>query len=222
MNSGIIFFLLVIKLLILKLNASIHWEKIKWARGCDFKNKDLSNKKVRREDCDTLCSKTLRCTHYTWTTYNGGTCWMKHGRVNKKDALETYDKTMICGIVSASESMDVTFPTCLFKSGQAFDPNISDYSSPDYLTIWINTISSDYGTDFNPYYQGAMIDICKKSSKIPVFYAYIIAFQARKDKGLQDCNIDPDKNLCFLGADYIRNNRQLLVERYTHQASKID
>ena len=66
-----------------------------------------------------------------------------------------------------------------------------------------------------------MIDICKKSSKIPVFYAYIIAFQARKDRNLQDCDVAPSNNLCYQGANYIRQNRQLLVNRYGHQASKI-
>jgi hypothetical protein len=219
-GPSLIFFLFIIKLLILNINATIYW-KGNWARRCDFKDKDLLNKKTRDKDCFRLCFKTHKCTHFTWTKHNGGTCWLKYGRVTKKDAFETHDKKMICGIVSASESMDLTFPECLFKSGQAFNPNISDYSLPDYITIWINTISSDFGTDFNPYYQGKMIDICKSGSKIPVFYSYIIAFQARKDKGLQNCNIDPDQNLCIHGADYIRENRQLLVDRYTHQASKI-
>jgi hypothetical protein len=66
-----------------------------------------------------------------------------------------------------------------------------------------------------------MIDICKNNNKIPVFYSYIIAFEARKSAGLQDCNVDPNHNLCYHGSQYIRDNRQLLVSRYTHQASKI-
>jgi hypothetical protein len=36
-----------------------------------------------------------------------------------------------------------------------------------------------------------MIDACKQYNKVPVFYAYIIAFEARHQIGLDDCNVAP-------------------------------
>ena len=66
-----------------------------------------------------------------------------------------------------------------------------------------------------------MIDKCKQFAKTPVFYAYIIAFQARAMMGLQDCDVDPNNNLCKKGSQFIRDNRALLVSRYTHWAKSI-
>ena len=56
--------------------------------------------------------------------------------------------------------------------------------------------------------------------KIPVFYAYIIAFEARNDWNLQDCNVGYP-NLCQQGSKYIRENYDHIVERYKHQSSNI-
>ena len=53
------------------------------------------------------------------------------------------------------------------------------------------------------------------------FYAYIIAFEARFKAGLQDCDVSNTNSLCTKGADFIKNNRQHLIERYRHQATKI-
>ena len=78
---------------------AINWQTGNWAMSCDFKGNDLSNKNSRGEDCSGICSKTAGCTHYTWTNYNGGTCWMKSGNVGKNNAISTTDKSMVCGIV---------------------------------------------------------------------------------------------------------------------------
>ena len=69
-----------------------------------------------------------------------------------------------------------------------------------------------------------MIKKCLQLNKVPVFYAYIIAFEARRAEKLYDCNdgqADPNHNLCTHGAEFIKNNRALLVSRYTHQATNI-
>jgi hypothetical protein len=81
---------------------AIVWQLDNWAFSCDFKNNDLSNSRVLGKDCGPLCVKTRSCTHFTWTTYNGGTCWMKKGTVSKYDAFNTDDNTMVCGIVGGS------------------------------------------------------------------------------------------------------------------------
>lgn len=86
---------------------------------CYFLNNDLTNARVRREDCKDRCASTPRmryrcidfdfdskhfvlpldCTHFTWTNFNEGTCWMKRSRVSAIDAHKSVDKLAVCGIV---------------------------------------------------------------------------------------------------------------------------
>ena len=79
---------------------AINWQPGDWAMSCDFKGNDLSNKKSRGEDCSRICTQTHGCTHYTWTSYLGGTCWMKSGQISKNNAFQTTDKTMACGVIA--------------------------------------------------------------------------------------------------------------------------
>ena len=46
-----------------------------------------------------MCDKTIRCTHFAWTNYNGGTCWMKYGTVSKSDAIFTNDYSNLYSLV---------------------------------------------------------------------------------------------------------------------------
>ena len=78
---------------------AINWQTGNWAMSCDFKGNDLSNTTSPDEDCSGICSKTAWCTHYTWTNFNGGTCWLKFGNVGKNNATSSTDKSMVCGIV---------------------------------------------------------------------------------------------------------------------------
>ena len=50
--------------------------------------------------CGTACKSNSRCTHFVWTPYNGGTCYMKSGIVSKSDAVYIGDDLMICGYLS--------------------------------------------------------------------------------------------------------------------------
>lgn len=117
------------------------------------------------------------------------------------------------------------FPGSNFKHGIAFDGVFNDdyYKRYDYISIWINSpwAEDQSNTNFNPYWHGEMIKKCKQHGKMPVFYAYVIAFEARAKFGFQDCDVHPTNNLCHKGANFIRNNRALLVSRYTHQATEI-
>ena len=125
-------------------------------------------------------------------------------------------------IVTTGGAVNTKFPGCQFRNGRNYDQPGTDYSQYDYVSIWINTPASDgSGTNFNQYYQGEMIKATKKAGKIPLFYAYIIAFEARYRKNLQDCDMSGSNNLCTDGANFIRDNRALLVSRYTHQANAI-
>ena len=66
---------------------------------CDFKDQSSKSALVKREECSERCSQSIDCTHFVWTKYKGGTCWMKSGNVSSEDAFKTGDKTMLCGIL---------------------------------------------------------------------------------------------------------------------------
>ena len=68
--------------------------------SCDFNNHDLSNVRIAPELCGPKCASTSGCTHFTWTGWNGGTCWMKYGPISKSDAYSTSDPTMVCGVLN--------------------------------------------------------------------------------------------------------------------------
>ncbi|CAF1508701.1 unnamed protein product [Adineta ricciae] len=78
--------------------AAIHWNG-NWAFACDFYKNDLTDARIPGEQCGGRCAATSGCTHFTWTTYNGGTCWMKHGHARKENAFSTGDRSMVCGVV---------------------------------------------------------------------------------------------------------------------------
>ena len=69
-----------------------------WAMGCDFVGNDLTNAKIPGEQCSSRCRQTSGCTHFTWTSYQGGTCWMKSGFVTTANAI-TSDPSAVCGLL---------------------------------------------------------------------------------------------------------------------------
>ena len=92
---------LLLLVMVASSRAQIAWNG-NWAMGCDFKGNDLSNARVRGEDCSSKCQSTPGCTHFTWSNYNGGTCWMKKGAVSKSDAFASSNQGKVCGIVANS------------------------------------------------------------------------------------------------------------------------
>ncbi|CAF0937648.1 unnamed protein product [Adineta ricciae] len=77
---------------------AIHWNG-NWAFACDFYKNDLTDARIPGEQCGGRCAATSGCTHFTSTTYNGGTCWMKHGHATKENAFSTGDRSVVCGVV---------------------------------------------------------------------------------------------------------------------------
>lgn len=70
-----------------------------WALDCDFYGNDLTNARIRGEDCGGRCSSTNGCTHFTWTTHNGGTCWMKQGQISTNQANYKPGVGAVCGVM---------------------------------------------------------------------------------------------------------------------------
>lgn len=101
---------------------SINWNG-HWASQCDFEGNDLSNKPSTSEDCGGLCDAIDRCTHFAWTTHNGGTCWLKKGHVTKDEAQFTGDWDTLCGFSAGNTSPDFSGTDGFSFSFDPHNPN---------------------------------------------------------------------------------------------------
>lgn len=81
------------------LTGRIQWDANNSAVQCAFTGNDLTNALSKPEDCHGLCASTPECTHYTWTDFNSGTCWMKANAVSRSQAITKLEQNAICGIV---------------------------------------------------------------------------------------------------------------------------
>ena len=103
MNKIVLRIILVLALLAFQssLAQNIQWQPGNWAFACDFTGGDLKNVQISGDLCGGRCATTNGCTHFTWTTYLGGTCWMKSGNANISNAFYTGNNTMACGVVQS-------------------------------------------------------------------------------------------------------------------------
>ena len=102
------------------------------------------------------------------------------------------------------------FSTCRFHFGTDNSKATGTLMNEvDYLTAWAGS-AEDYNMD-------SFFKNCKNNYKTPVIISYILAFTARRDQGLQDCNVGtPD--LCHAGANYIRQNTNRILSQYVKYA----
>ncbi len=68
---------------------------------------------------------TPGCTHFTWTSYNGGTCWMKSGDVSKNDAFDVNDGSNVCGIMDVNWNGNNWALACDFRGGDFANARVS-------------------------------------------------------------------------------------------------
>jgi len=73
-----------------------------WANQCDWNGSDMSNVQSSGEDCGSICISTGGCTHFTWTSYNSGTCWLKKGSVSLDQAIYNSDPASVCGMLKST------------------------------------------------------------------------------------------------------------------------
>ncbi|GAB9465969.1 hypothetical protein Gpo141_00003355 [Globisporangium polare] len=76
--------------------------KAQWDFRCDFQAQDLLNQQAESVRCGDICDYVAGCTHWTWTTYLGGTCWLKHGSTNR--VYTSADAN--CGFIAARFKVD--------------------------------------------------------------------------------------------------------------------
>ncbi|CAF4471790.1 unnamed protein product [Rotaria socialis] len=79
------------------IKCTVNWNG-NWAFACDFHGNDMYSVRSSGEHCGGKCANTHGCTHFAWTLYNGGTCWLKSGHVSKSDAFPTGRHDMVCGV----------------------------------------------------------------------------------------------------------------------------
>jgi beta-glucanase (GH16 family) len=96
-----LFFLLMFTIFCVSSSQSINWQPGNWAMNCDFEGNDLSNVQTKGELCSSKCQSTFGCTHYSWSDYNGGTCWLKKGPISKDKAI--FKLNTVCGIVETGQ-----------------------------------------------------------------------------------------------------------------------
>ncbi len=126
---------------------------------------------------------------------------------------------MACLALWGSERAQAELSQCKFNFGMSYQgPTYASPAEVDYLTLWTGA-----DEDFNDFWEGAMLKACKPGGKLagrtPVYYSYIIAFTARRDLGLKDCDVGTP-NLCQQGANFIRQKKARILSQYDKFASE--
>ncbi len=104
--------------------------------------------------------------------------------------------------------------------GCAFSWGINDTGKPppsyvSFVSVWVG--SEPQGGLGGACNGCQSIKRTQAINAIPVYYAYIIAFQGH-NAGLGDCNLDNSGNLCTDGAELIRSKRESIVSIYANYA----
>ncbi|CAG0882306.1 unnamed protein product, partial [Cyprideis torosa] len=76
-------------------NCKLNFGDNNWARGCEFPGNDFKILQIPGEHCGQACADDARCTHFTWNTYKGGTCFLKEGQAS--DIVCNNDTSFVCG-----------------------------------------------------------------------------------------------------------------------------
>lgn len=104
------FLLVVAFIAVIGCTSAFHWNSEEfigsWAMDCDFKSNDIEGERLPGDQCSKRCQQTACCTHYVWTNYQGGTCWMKKGSTSKGNAV--WSQGAVCDIIESN------FEPCFF------------------------------------------------------------------------------------------------------------
>lgn len=92
--------------------------------GYDFVDNDIGNAwAAAAEDCCALCNAFSGCKAFSWTDFNGGTCWFKSGR----------GQVVVNSKVKSSILMASTYvPNCNIESGTDYVGNDISNAAEQY------------------------------------------------------------------------------------------
>jgi hypothetical protein len=158
MNKVIIIGCFLAVLNIIELSECIAWKTVIWSNNCNFIGRDYNKVYVAEAECGLRCEREEECTHFTWTKYKNGTCYMKNGEVRLENAfkVETYS---FCGVISTTK---ITTKNALFDENQFNASSISNNNGTfneakeikwiaDSISTWAHNCDFQ-GKDFNKYY----------------------------------------------------------------------
>jgi hypothetical protein len=72
---------------------------------------------IKGDKCRPLCNTIPGCSHYTWKSLDGGTCYLKTGPIDKHEAVKSDDVSSICGLAD----MILNENTCRMERGLSQD-----------------------------------------------------------------------------------------------------
>jgi len=93
-----------------RVGGGISWTvsgSVTWASNCDWSGGDIGNVATAGSGCGPACQGNSNCDHFTWTNYNGGTCWLKHfGTINNPSnpAPITGPSGSLCGYLTSQSA----------------------------------------------------------------------------------------------------------------------
>jgi hypothetical protein len=117
------------------------------------------------------------------------------------------------------------FSRCKMNYGQDWSGASAKYpANLTYIRAWLGSTGDSLG-DFIT----SMLNGCKTggvlAGRTPMMIGYVIAFAARAEVGLQDCDVAQKQglstSLCTNGTQYIRQNKQHLLDRHRTLAAQI-
>lgn len=88
-------------------------QELKWtqnvAYGCNFTvNHDFKMAKTNQIDCRKKCFSTYGCSHFVWSSKEGGTCFLKKNAISKSEVIASNDPSSFCGIVEGKSDKKLT------------------------------------------------------------------------------------------------------------------
>ncbi|CAI5992064.1 unnamed protein product [Closterium sp. NIES-64] len=91
--------------------------KVQWSLDCDWVGNDIGRAAGKGETCGQQCLSRADCTHWTWSAFNGGTCWLK-------------------GAINATELVPATGTSCGYRVTDSATGNpytaVQQYLNPGY------------------------------------------------------------------------------------------
>jgi astacin len=70
-----------------------------YTQNCDWVGNDLTAQASATHQCGGICEANSQCTHFTWADHNGGTCYLKQGRVQVRNAISKASGSTTCGLI---------------------------------------------------------------------------------------------------------------------------
>ncbi|KAJ3124731.1 hypothetical protein HK100_011131 [Physocladia obscura] len=93
---------------------------VEWASGCDWTAGDIANVLTTGANCGLSCVNYSGCSKFTWTDYNGGTCWLKSSSAT--GPVANSGTGTVCGYTTA---------TTIGKKGYSYTASYSSEGSLD-------------------------------------------------------------------------------------------